>query len=80
MGIGFLFTKSRRTQSFVSLVRIGWTRFFPSQSNLRMADHGSDFFIYIINVISSETIGGLKVRLWVGELIPRSKKIQSLLG
>ena len=45
-----------------------------------MADHGSDFFIYIINVISSETIGGLKVRLWVGELIPRSKKIQSLLG
>ena len=33
-----------------------------------------------LEVTGSETIGNLKVRLWDGGLIPRSKKIQSQLG
>ena len=33
-----------------------------------------------VDVTGSETIGNLKVRLWDGGLIPRSKKIESKLG
>ena len=33
-----------------------------------------------LEVTGSETIGNLKVRLWDGELIPRSKKIWPQLG